>query len=333
MDRPGAAARSSEASAPNDAIDAAVDVHVGNDASGDQTSVPAGSRRVVGYVPNWNGSYTTWATRLDFSKLTHINLAFANAGNGNNRISLANDADIAALVTAAHRAGVKVLPSLGGASGSDGLTTHYAAANVDAFVDSIDQYMTAHDFDGIDVDVESPGSMGAPFGTFIQKLGAKVHAKGKLLSAAVAQWIQRDMPDASLAVFDFINVMSYDACGTWTDACEHATYDQALGDLDYYANTKHVPKNKIVLGVPFYGYCWGACPDGYNLYTDILKAHPDAWNKDWIDQGGAKWSYNGQPTMMKKAALAKQYGGLMIWEMSGDVAGDHSLLQTIATNY
>ena len=44
-------------------------------------------------------------------------------------------------------------------------------------------------------------------------------------------------------------------------------------------------------------------------------------------------SYNGQPTMMKKAVLAKQYGGLMIWEMSGDVSGDHSLLQTIATNY
>ena len=99
--------------------------------------------------------------------------------------------------------------------------------------------------------------------------------------------------------------------GTWTGAGAHSSYSQAVNDLNYYTG-KGVARDRIVLGVPFYGYCWGNCPGGssvYVLFKDIVARYPDAWNQDWIDSGGAKWSYNGVATMKAKTQLASGYGG------------------------
>jgi GH18 family chitinase len=174
--------------------------------------------------------------------------------------------------------------------------------------------------------------MGSAYGAFIDKLEQRLGPKGKLLTAAVAQWIQGDMPDAALHTFDFVNVMSYDACGGWTGACPHSPYDQAVADLAFYVNDKQVPADRVVLGVPFYGYCWGACDAGYHLYSEILSLYPDAWQTDWIDQSGAQWSYNGEATMASKARLGASHGGVMIWELSGDASGQRSLLGVISAN-
>lgn len=34
----------------------------------------------------------------------------------------------------------------------------------------------------------------------------------------------------------------------------HSTYDDAVEDLDYFGNVRNIPKEKLVLGVPLYGY-------------------------------------------------------------------------------
>ncbi len=168
-------------------------------------------------------------------------------------------------------------------------------------MDKIIAFTLEHDMDGIDVDVEAPNRMGPAYDTFIAKLEAKANPLGLPVTAAVAPWVQSGMSDETLRSFDFITVMSYDNAGTWTGAGEH----------------------KIVLGVPFYGYCWGNCGGGqsslYILYKDLLARFPEAWNTDWIDVGGAKYSYNGVATMQAKTELAAQYGGIMIWELGGDV--------------
>jgi GH18 family chitinase len=296
------------------------------------TPLPEARTRVIGYMPNWYGSYASWATKLDFSRLTHVNLAFA-LGNDDGTLALASDADIGAFVTAAHAAGVEVFPSLCGGGGDGRITPHYQADKVDAFVDNIIDFVVAHDLDGIDVDVEAPDRMGALYDTFIAKLKAKATPLGLPVTAAVAQWMQYGMSDATLRSFDFITVMSYDNTGTWTGPGAHSSYQQAVDALDFYMD-RGVPRDRIVLGVPFYGYCWGDC-DGqdtnYILYKDIVDRFPDAWNKDWIDDGGTSYSYNGVATMQQKAALGVQYGGLMIWELGGDLGttDPHSLLRAL----
>ena len=292
------------------------------------------SMRVVGYVPNWYGSFSSWIPKIDFSKVTHLNLAFA-LGDASGNLQLAPNAEIDALVTAAHAKGVKVFPSLCGGGGDGKIAPFYEPNLVDGFVDKIIAFTVARKFDGIDVDVEAPQRMGAKYDTFIAKLKAKAGPLGLPVTAAVAQWMQSGMSDTTLRSFDFINIMSYDATGTWTDAGEHSSYQQALDDLAYYEK-KGVAKDKLVLGAPMYGYCWGSCGNGqtklYVLYKDILAKYPDAASKDWIDSNGTKYSYNGAATMAKKTTLAAKYGGIMLWELAGDVptTNTNSLLTAIA---
>src|SRR5204862_6399672 len=127
---------------------------------------------------------------------------------------------------------------------------------------------------------------------------------------------------------DFVNVMAYDHCD-FNSPCEHSTMGAAQQDLDAFAN-QGVPRDKLVLGVPFYGYCWGSCPQVPTLpaigFSDILKSYPDAWNQDWLQEGGATISYNGVATMSQRANLAKGHGGILIWAVAQDSTADHSLL-------
>ncbi len=288
--------------------------------------------RVIGYLPNWYESYSSWATKVDFAKVTHLNLAFA-LGDSDGDLQLAPNNEVDALVTAAHAAGVKVFPSLCGGGGDGKITPHYQPGQVDSFVDKIVSYAEARNMDGIDVDVEAPDKMGATYDTFIAKLIAKAHAKGLEVTAAVAPWMQWGMSDQTVRSFDFITIMSYDNAGTWTGAGAHSSYEQAVDALEFYEN-KGVDKDKMVLGVPFYGYCWGNCngkDKDYVLYKNILNRFSWASTTDWIDQDGAKLSFNGVDTMKAKAQLGKQYGGVMIWELAGDVptSDERSLLRAI----
>jgi hypothetical protein len=68
---------------------------------------------------------------------------------------------------------------------------------------------------------------------------------------------------------------------------------------------------------------------GYWLYKDILAKYADAWQKDEIDDRGAKITYTGVATMAKITEFSKQYGGIMFWELSGDAKGEHSLYKAI----
>jgi chitinase len=293
---------------------------------------PPGGKRVIGYLPNWYGSFASWINKVDFGKLTHVNLAFA-LGDSNGNLQLAPASDIDAFVSAAHARGVKVFPSLCGGGGDGRIAPFYEPDKVDDFVNKIVNYTVARNMDGIDVDVEAPNRMGWKYDQFIAKLKAKAGARGLPVTAAVSQWMQHVMSDDTLRSFDFVTIMSYDNTGTWTGPGAHSSYEQAVTALRYYEN-KGVPRSKIVLGVPFYGYCWGSCPGGnakYMLYKDILDKYPNAWQMDWIDQGGAKISYNGTATMKRKTDLGEQYGGIMIWELAGDKAtsNTNSLLRAI----
>jgi GH18 family chitinase len=293
---------------------------------------PPGGKRVIGYLPNWYGSYSSWATKVDFDKVTHINLAFA-LGDNNGNLQLAPSNEIKAFVHAAHAKGVKVFPSLCGGGGDGKIVPHYQPGKVDAFVDKIIGFTLAHDMDGIDVDVEAPSKMGAVYDTFIAKLRAKAAVHDLPVTAAVAPWMQHGMSDTTLRSFDWITIMSYDNAGTWTGPGEHSSYKQAVDAIHFYKN-RGVASDKIVLGVPFYGYCWGNC-DGqakkYLLYKDILAKFPDAWSKDWITSGNTSYSYNGVATMKAKTDLGESYGGVMIWELAGDVptSNSRSLLSAI----
>ncbi|HSZ83282.1 MAG TPA: glycosyl hydrolase family 18 protein, partial [Polyangia bacterium] len=275
---------------------------------------PADGLHVVAYLPNYSGSYTTWAKKLSFDKMTHLNLAFALATSANQWDMGASDASIKAIVDAAHAAGVKVLPSLGGGGGDQSVLARYNdASSVGPLVDNLDAFVAAHDFDGVDIDIESPENLGAKYSTFVAMVVAKLHPEGKLVTAAVAQYLQDSMSDATLHSFDFVNVMIYSSLA---DTMKQATY---------YVSTKKVPKNLVVLGAGFFG----DSGDNEYSYAQILEADPTAWSKDTATVDGATVHYEGMATMKQIADLSKGFGGIMVWELSEDTTDAHSLWKVI----
>ena len=90
-----------------------------------------------------------------------------------------------------------------------------------------------------------------------------------------------------------------------------------------------VPKSKAVLGVPFYGYGFGAAfrNRGYS-YATLVSTYPGA---EHVDQIGSTIWYNGIPTIKAKAqyVVEEGLGGMMIWSLDNDVTGDRSLLSAL----
>jgi GH18 family chitinase len=283
--------------------------------AGDMAKQAQGAR-VVAYLPNYNGSYADWAKSIDFSKMTHLNLAFASANNGNGWDMGAADNEVKALVDAAHAHGVKVLASLGGGGGDQSVIAQFKDPNnVPPLVDNLDQFVAAHAFDGVDIDIEDPNNLGDNYSNFVGAVVAKLHPEGKLVTAAVAQYLQDSMNDATLHSFDFINVMIY-----------VSDFNQNTSEMDYYANTKNVPKKQIVLGAGFFG----TDPGGMEYaYKDILAADGSAWSRDSAQVNGQTVNYTGMMSIQKLATYSKGFGGIMFWELTEDVTDDHSLYKVI----
>lgn len=276
--------------------------------------------------------YADYTKQINFGKMTHLNLAFGDppkcngvcTGNSDMTFSIPgqSDADIAAIVAAAHAAGVKVVLSIGGGGGDQRIIQFYNAGLSSELVNSLDKFVAAHGIDGIDLDIEDPSNMGAPFATFVNALTAKFHPEGKIVTAAVAKYLQSSMPDASLHQFDFINVMVY------------SSYEEAMNALEYYSLDEKIARDKIVLGVGFFGST--ADDSKEESYQNILAAYPNAWKVDLVGGGplddGQAFRYAGEATMARETLLGEQYGGVMLWSILGDAAAPHSLLTVIQNN-
>jgi len=294
---------------------------------------PNSNPYMVGYLGVYkNQDWAAYIKTFDFTKMTHLNLAFVNpplckgpctaqsdmALHAN--ASLTDDA-LKAIVDAAHAHGTKVLISLGGASGDKNYMQFYNAGLGKEITESVNDYVMRHNLDGVDVDIEQPTQMGVPYTQWVKMLVAKLKPEGKLVTAAVAQYIEAGVQDEVLPLFDIVNVMIYSG------------YDRSVTDKAWWTNNKHVPKEKLTLGIGFYGR--GSGQGGKN-YSDVLAHYPNGWAVDSVGggdyQNGAVITYQGENTIARETQLGAQYGGVMIWELSQDAPGPHSLLGVMQKN-
>jgi chitinase len=290
---------------------------------------PAGAQdkrekfRIVGYV---RGEAAEMADEIQFKKITHLNIAFINP-DSTGRFTEAKG--IQAVVAKAHRNGVKVLMAIAGGNAPRYYRSLIAPANRALFIANLIKFMTDHDFDGIDVDIEGE-LITNDYEGFVIQLAAAVRP-GKLLTAAVATPYGPLLTAASLAQFDFINVMSYDKTGPWRPQIsgQHSPLSMAVSDMDYWQNERKIPKQKLNLGVPFYGYSFGPSGAGSMSYKKIIDTYPGARDKDELPTvDGGMLYYNGTATIKAKTKLAlEQSGGMMIWQLLQDASGSDSLLE------
>ncbi len=291
--------------------------------------VHPGQRTVV-YLPNWRGALPTWSAKIDFSRISYLNLCFADVDAAGN-VSYSDPA-LDAFVATAHAKGVKVCMAIGGASVIDNGGV-YATVLQDAtrptLVNKLGQYAVDHQLDCIDVDLEGNG-VNQYYEAFVTALATKLHAENKELTSAVSSWFGDKISVAAIQAFDFMNIMAYDLHnpGGASQPVQSSSIADATAEVDYWVG-RGLAKNKAVFGVPFYGYRWNAAKGEALTYAEIFSQNAAAATQDQLTLAGATVYLNSRATIAAKAALAKTYGGIMVWELGQDAAGDASLLKAI----
>ncbi|MDR7212243.1 glycosyl hydrolase family 18 protein [Flavobacterium piscis] len=287
-------------------------------------------KKVIAYIPNWI-DLNSFSTTIQYSKLTHINIAFENP-DANGYLTFNSGSN--SIINAAHAQNVKVFVSLGGGAISEGgaIRDNYfnliKSANRTAFIQKIYDYVVAHNFDGVDVDLEGPAING-DYGGFVIALANKLHANGKQITAALSEgYGGANVPTSTFAAYDWINIMAYDATGPWNpgNPGPHSPYSMAVSQFNYWTG-RGLPASKAIIGLPFYGYGFGAAANQGISFANIVAQYPGAENQDQV---GNTIYYNGIPTIKAKTTFAIQNaGGVMIWELSQDAVGTKSLLTAV----
>jgi chitinase len=288
--------------------------------------------RVIGYY-SLRGAMAADLAAVPFDKLTHVNLSFLNPdplGNFTQDYSA-----LAPFVDAAHRSRVKVLVSIGGGGAHPYYHDLLRDEKRGAFLEHLLSTAMKYNVDGIDVDLEG-SDIDEHYEPFVVELAKALRARGKLITSAIAIFYKDALSDTALAQYDFVNIMSYDHTGPWRPEKPgpHSTFEHAAAALDYFGTERKIPRDKMVLGVPFYGYGFGpelTSPAVTMTYLQITSTFPGSELVDqWNLPGGKIIYYNGIPTIRQKTSLAKdKASGIMIWQLLGDAPGEKSLLTAI----
>jgi chitinase len=220
-------------------------------------------------------------------------------------------------------------------------------------------------FDGFDIDWESPHTADAAnYQALLEEFRSQMRPvrPGLRLSIAVGH-SPHMLPGTNFAAIaplvDQVGVMNYDYTGPWsqttgfiaplfgnpTDPHHSNSIEKSIAS--YIA--AGVPAEKLLMGVPFYGYSWtavdhtnnglfqaghGAHGDEPYRYIRTVTANSPIYRDPrsrapWLYDGETFWTYEDAVSVRYKVSYAanERLAGVMIWELSGDTS-DAVLLNT-----
>ncbi|MFA6435481.1 MAG: glycosyl hydrolase family 18 protein, partial [Elusimicrobiales bacterium] len=284
----------------------------------------AGSFKVVGYLESWGAS--GFEDHLLYKYLTHVNYAFVvpTASGGLSPTYDDGGTQLNDLVARAHAAGVKVSVSVGGWNDGNDSAFRTIAASPSlraTLINNLYNYVVSYNLDGVDIDWEFPTGAETNYASLMSELSARMKNAGKLVTAAVLPTETGGVTSAVFPYVDFIVIMAYNMGNP------HSTESGAQSALTFWAN-QGLPKEKRVLGVPFYGRNSAGTEQAY---SDLVAACPTAPN---MNNNGSEscngYSFNGKQTIKDKMSIAgASGGGAGIWAVDQDTLNSDSLLQAI----
>ena len=261
---------------------------------------------ITGYVFARGAALTP--AQIDASKLTRINYAFANIQNGRMVPGSPADAQNFAILRSIRHTNpdLTILISVGGwlwsTNFSDMALTRESRA---AFEDSVMQFLTRYDLDGLDVDWEYPGMPGSGhpfrpedkqnFTSLLRELRERFDAsarRGRRLYLTIAmgasdeviantemQKVQRYVDTVNLMTYDYYEPGSESITGNHSPLYADPADPKAASSADTVRAFQKagVPAEKILLGVPFYGHEWGQVKDQNHGLFQVGKPVPGAY--------------------------------------------------------
>lgn len=344
------------------------------------------ANRIIGYLAGWStyGSYEIMSD-LDASRLTHLNYAFALISKDLKVVMSdpvqdpKNFAELAKLK--AKYPHLKTVIAIGGWGGSANFIESAATAESrEIFANSAVDFIVKHGFDGVDLDWEYPVTGGGPgtypnpadrdnFPLLLKVLREKLDAQGakdgkhyilSIAGGATAGFANNTQLGLSQQYLDYVQIMTYDIHGTWEPTADYnapllddngKTYSVDKGVQAYLK--AGVPVNKLVMGVPFYGYKYNVTSSKDNglrqpyngsgsiTYNSLVKNKllENGYVRYWDDGAKVPYlfnpaesvfiTYDDEESMGLKAEYIRDHGlgGAMIWELSQDHGND--LIQSL----
>jgi chitinase len=303
---------------------------------------------------------------INFRLYTHLCHAFLTAdGDGNIRPS--RTVPSRELTGQAHEAGVRVLLSLGGWGWDDQFAAIASRAEAeDRYVGAVVKIVDENDYDGIDLDWEYPDTPEEVVGfeRLARRLRKDLDAigtrKGRpmvLTMAASAnpgtlRWLDKAF---LLETMDWVNVMTYDYSGNWTDYAGHhsplfASSKQPGGTprsteatMQYLLDERGLPAERLAVGIPLYGRGFAVkepyastkgaprirIPQGDYRNLHRLQ-HEEGWTRQWDDETKNPWlispdrtvviGYDDAESVALKTewAMKRGFRGVFFWQVAGD---------------
>ncbi|HET9906031.1 MAG TPA: glycosyl hydrolase family 18 protein [Anaerolineales bacterium] len=262
---------------------------------------------------------------IPYEQLTHINYSFLTPKEDGTFNRINNSWKLKQIVETAHEHDVRVNIAVGG-WGWDAQFEELAASSEtrSAFVQNLTAFVDEYQLDGVDIDWEYPdaGQSSQNFLALVKEL--RTAMPDKLLTTAVVSYGDDNgigIASESFEFFDFVNVMTY-------DGPDHGSMEQFEKGISYWS-ARGLPKEKIVMGVPFYSHVKDSRAEGVT-YARLVSDDPAAAQADEFDYSGMIQIYNGIPTIQAKTNIAmQQANGIMFWALDHDTQGDLSLVNAI----
>lgn len=335
-------------------------------------------KKLVGYYAAW-ATYSGYSPdKLSPNKVTHINYAFANIGDdlkismGYPDIDPGNFKKLRRLKQ--ENPNLKTLIAVGGWTWSGKFSdVALTEESRNIFADSCVDFIVEHEFDGIDIDWEYPVSGGMAtnskrpedkqnFTLLLKTLREKLDARGAvdqkaylltIAGGAGSGFINNTEVSAFHQYLDYANIMTYDIHGTWDKYTDFNAplYNNGDNSLQYKWSAdaavgawieKGFPKEKIVLGIPFFGHIYhqvtninrglyqtfsdgksisyGDIASKYLNSSDFTRYYHGESKVPWLYDGSTFISYEdeGSVTLKIEYINTKGLGGAFVWELSQD---------------
>lgn len=303
------------------------------------SSPPDFGFKVIGYFPSYRDPTTV--PDLKFRMTNVVNYAFFSI-DALGALILNNPSVFMAVIAKSKSNNCKIFMSING-NEADFRTMAVTGAGRKNFTKQVMNNLRQFQLHGVDIDWEFPRTTDGTdtsFALLIKELSDSCHRDARFyLSAAITPGkypgaIRDAIRNEVFTYVDWFNVMAYDDFSTTVPFKHHADLLLAQTSINYWINTRGMPKNKFVLGIPAYGRPSGISQTNTVLsYAQILAQGGNSQSDSaQVTSTGSPSAYtiyyNGQSTVKKKTILARDAAnGVMFWEKWHDSHDASSLLK------
>ncbi|RZK50612.1 MAG: hypothetical protein EOO99_00080 [Pedobacter sp.] len=290
------------------------------------------SFKIVAYMPDYKNPNLIGEAK--YKMITHLNYAFLkpNPIADGSLLTLTNPSYFNILKEKSRLYGLKFGISVAGAE-SIFVAICSNPTTRETFIRNIVTFAKSNQLAGVDMDWEYPRTSNsqpnADYTAFMKSLAKQLHASGMYLSAAITPAVYTSTNKEAISPelyndVDFFNIMQYDGAGYDTaEPLNHAPLKLTENSLNFWLETKGMPKHLAVLGMPLYG----RSSTGSIGYRDIEASGADVM-LNVARVNGVDYGFNGIALVKAKTAIALQRcNGIMFWEFAHDSNTNNSLIK------